>query len=273
MGVTWPTWRAENVNDDGRSFHLLAASSCCKKWTTHCPDRTIVLNSSNRAKQHTELNSTPLWYSHTTSVHSACLILLTGHWPLFDMVKHRLYNGLPSDLQRQSPEHLIPFDTACHSGCNCHLLKAFKTIKSSSVVGAWQYISALIRTLGWQRNCPPRANPAPRGAAPTKLIIVCGRTSWNTATAAVKYRFYNGIPISDLLSFYSNFFLSCHNDLSPERHSLFLYLIEFVRLKCVAFKMELHDVMQHLSALKSWPSLGQQIYQGAFPFVFCSLRK
>lgn len=110
---------------------------------------------------------------------------------------------LPGDLQLWSPEHLIPFDTVCHSGCNCHLLKAFKTIKSFSALGAWQYISALIRTLGCQRNCPPRANPAPWGAAPTKLIILCNHTSWNTATAAGKYRFgvkhYNVIPICDLL--------------------------------------------------------------------------
>lgn len=137
-------------------------------------------------------------------IYFACLLLLTGHWALFNIVMHSFTMGcLPSDLQLWSPEHLIPFDTVCHSGCNCHLLKAFKTIKSFSVVGAWQYISALIRTLGCQRNCPPRANPAPWGSVPTKLIILCSHTSWNAATAAGKYRFgvkhYNVIPFSDLL--------------------------------------------------------------------------
>lgn len=125
------------------------------------------------------------------------------HSPWFNIVMHSFTTVcLPSDLQLGSPEHLIPFDPVCHSGCNCHLLKAFKAIKSFSVLGAWQYISALIRTLGCQRNCPARANPAPRGAVPTKLIILCNHTSWNRATAAGKYKFgvkhYNVILISDL---------------------------------------------------------------------------
>lgn len=152
--------------------------------------------------------SCSVWASFTLCItflfYFAWLLLHTGRWLLFNIVMHSFTTGcLPSDLQLWSPEHLIPFDTVCHSGCNCHLLKAFKTIKSFSVLGAWQYISTLIRTLGCQRNCPPRANPAPWGAVPTKLIILCNHTSWNTATAAGKYRFgvkhYNVIPISDLL--------------------------------------------------------------------------
>lgn len=148
---------------------------------------------------------------------------------------------LPSDLQLWSPEHLIPFDPVCHSGCNCHSLKAFKTIKSFSVLGAWQYISALIRTLGCQRNCPPRANPAPRGAVPTKLIILCNHTSWKTATASGKYRFggkHNAIPaltfflLFQLTAMTSNISLSfCHNNLSLELQAEFLYLIEFFCLR------------------------------------------
>lgn len=143
-------------------------------------------------------------FSFFFQVYFAGFLLPSGCWPSFVIVMHSFTTAcLPGDLQLWSPEHLIPFDTVCHSGCNCHLLKAFKTIKSFSVLGAWQCISALIRTLGCQRNCPPRANPAPWGAAPTKLIILCNHTSWNTATAAGKYRFgvkhYNVIPICDLL--------------------------------------------------------------------------
>lgn len=132
------------------------------------------------------------------------ILLISGRRPWSCIVMHCFTTAcLPSDLQLGRPEHLIPSDPVCHSGCNCHLLKAFKTIKSLSVLGAWQYISALIRALGCQRNCPPRANPAPRGAVPTKLIILCNHTSWRTATAAGKHKFemkhHNVIPISDLL--------------------------------------------------------------------------
>lgn len=156
-----------------------------------------------------QISCISFWKKTISQVHLARLLPLSGHCPLFDIVMHSFTTArLPSDLQLWSPEHLIPFDTVCHSGCNCHLLKAFKTIKSFSVLGAWQYISALIRTLGCWRNCPPRANPAPRGAVPTKLIILCSHTSWNTATASGKYRFgvkhYNVIPITDLPPPYSH---------------------------------------------------------------------
>lgn len=162
-----------------------------------------------------------------------CLLLLAAHGPLFNIVMHSCTIGcLSSDLQLWSPEHLIPFDTVCHSGCNCHLLRAFKTIKSFSAVGAWQYISALIRTLGCQRNCPPRANPAPWGSVPTKLIILCSHTSWNGATAAGKYRQSETLQRDPFLwppSSYSRWhtwcaecvLLSCHEKMSQELETLF----------------------------------------------------
>lgn len=53
----------------------------------------------------------------------------------------------PGDLPHRRPLPLIAFDPVCHAGCNCHSLKAFKAIKSSSALGVRQYISALIRTL------------------------------------------------------------------------------------------------------------------------------
>ena len=107
--------------------------------------------------------------------------------------------------------------------------------------GAGQYISALIRTLGCQRHCPPRANPAlpPRGAVPTKLIILCIRTSWKTATASGKYRFgpkHKVIPVSDPLlpiptdgDYVQYFSLSlCPNNLPLKHRAEFVYLIEFL---------------------------------------------
>lgn len=177
-------------------------------------------------------------------------LILSGHRPLFDIAMHSLTTfSLPSDLQLWSPEHLIHFDPVCHSGSNCHLLKAFKTIKSFSVLGAWQYISALIRTLGCQRNCPPRANPAPRGAVPTKLIILCNHTNWNTATVAGKYRFgvkhYNVILISDLLSplptdvhvVYISFFIIIHFLWSSSHHFYIWQSFSVCKRVCVRCEM------------------------------------
>lgn len=78
-----------------------------------------------------------------------------------------------------------------------------------------------------------------------------------------------------LMEMASNVSLSfCHSHLSLE----FFYLIEFLWV-CVwcmrngKLPASGGDVMEHLSAPESWPSLGQQIYQGAFQFVFSSRRK
>lgn len=191
----------------------------------------------------------------------------TNHLWKASTVQQHLTTG--SDLQRWLPQHLVPFDPVYHSGCNCHLLKAFKTIKSSSALGARQYISALIRTLDCQRNRPPRANPAPRGAVPTKLIILCNHTSWNTAAAAGKYRFgvkdYNMIPVSDLHRLVLWHMWHCITLLQ----SLLLFVCFNTWLVCsvwgsirVLCEMGTQLLVEHLSVLKSWPSLGQEIYQG-----------
>ncbi|MED6246505.1 hypothetical protein ATANTOWER_018953 [Ataeniobius toweri] len=82
----------------------------------------------------------------TLGVCFALFLLLPG--PLSDDVQHSFTTGcFPGDLPHRRPLPLIAFDPVCHADCNCHSLKAFKTIKSSSALGVWQYISALIRTL------------------------------------------------------------------------------------------------------------------------------
>lgn len=147
----------------------------------------------------------PTWRYCTFEKELCCEFVLSfylffpGHCPLLSIPMCSLTTDcLPTDLVHQSPEDLIAFDPVCHAVCNCPLLKAFEAIKSFSVLGAWQHISALIRTLGCQRSCPPRANPAPRGAVPTKLIILYNRTSWKTATAAQKIKVWSETLQCDL---------------------------------------------------------------------------
>lgn len=87
-----------------------------------------------------------------------CLLPLTGHWPLFNIVMHSFATAcIPSDLQLWSPEHLIPFDTVCHSGCNCHLLKAFKNHQKLLSIGCMTVYLSSHQNIGLPEKLPSKS--------------------------------------------------------------------------------------------------------------------